>query len=79
MEFASCNCIPHARNIILAGPTGCGKLFLSQVLGQAACRCFLKTRYIQLPDLLDELLKAKTKGIEAFDRTRKQFVKYATS
>ncbi len=76
LELASCNYIPHARNVVLAGPTGCGKSFLSQALGQAACRRFLKTRYIQLPDLLDELLKAKAKGIEAFDRTRKQFVKY---
>ncbi len=29
-----------------------------------------------MPDLLDELLKARAKGIEAFERLRKQFVKY---
>ena len=31
---------------------------------------------IQLPDLLDELKMARTKGVEAFNRLRKQFIKY---
>jgi len=53
-----------------------GKSFLAQALGQAACRRFLKTRYVQLPDLLDELKMARTKGVEAFNRLRKQFIKY---
>ena len=30
----------------------------------------------RLPDLLDELKMARTKGMEAFDRLRKQFIKY---
>ena len=76
LELASCNYVPHARNIVIVGPTGCGKSFLSQALGHAACRRLLKTRYIQLPDLLDELKMARTKGMEAFDRLRKQFIKY---
>jgi DNA replication protein DnaC len=77
LELASCNYIPHAHNIIIVGPTGAGKSYLAQALGQAACRHLLSTRYIQLPDLLDELRLAKAKGPEAFHRLRKQFVKYA--
>jgi DNA replication protein DnaC len=76
LELASCNYIPHARNIIIVGPTGAGKSYLAQALGQAACRRLLSTRYIQLPDLLDELRLAKAKGPEAFHRLRKQFVNY---
>lgn len=76
LELASCNFVPHAQNIILVGPTGAGKSYLAQALGQAACRRFLSTRYIQLSDLLDELNLAKAKGLEAFHRLRKQFVKY---
>ena len=76
LELASCNYVPHARNVVIVGPTGAGKSFLAQALGQAACRRLLKTRYIQLPDLLDELKMARTKGMEAFDRLRKQFIKY---
>ncbi len=77
LELASCNYIPHARNVIIVGPTGAGKSYLAQALGQSACRRFLSTRYVQLSDLLDELKLAKAKGIEAFHRLRKQFVKYS--
>ncbi len=76
LELASCNYIPHARNVIIVGPTGAGKSYLAQALVQSACRRFLSTRYVQLSDLLDELKLAKAKGIEAFHRLRKQFVKY---
>jgi len=74
LELASCNYIPHARNIILVGPTGAGKSYIAQALGQAACRRYLSTRYAQLPDLLDELKMARTKSLEAFRRLRKQLV-----
>ena len=74
LELASCNYIPHARNIILVGPTGAGKSYLAQALGQSACRRFLSTRYVQLPDLLDELKMARDKSTEAFYRLRKQLV-----
>ncbi len=74
LELASCNYIPHARNVILVGPTGAGKSYLAQALGQSACRRFLSTRYVQLPDLLDELKMAGEKSTEAFHRLRKQLV-----
>lgn len=77
LELASCNYIPHAQNIIIVGPTGAGKSYLAQALGHAACRRLISTRYIHLPDLLDELRIAKFKGPEAFQRLRKQFVKYS--
>lgn len=76
LELASCNYIPHAQNILIVGPTGAGKSYLAQALGQAACRRSLSTRYIQLPDLLDELKLAKERGTEAFHRLRKQFINY---
>ena len=75
LELASCNYIPHARNVIIVGPTGAGKSYLAQALGQSACRRFLSTRYVQLSDLLDELNIARARGVEAFHRLRKQFVK----
>jgi len=36
----------------------------------------LTTRYVQLPDLLDELKIAKRRDLEAFNRLRKQIVKF---
>ncbi len=76
LELASCNYIPHAYNVIIIGPTGAGKSYLAQALGQAACRRLLTTRYIYLPDLLDELKLAKAKSMEDFNRLRKQFIRY---
>ncbi len=76
LELASCNYIPYARNVIIVGPTGAGKSYLAQAFGQAACRRLLSVRYIQLPDLLDELRLAKARGPEALHRLRKQFTKF---
>ena len=73
--LASCKYTPHARDVLLVGPTGAGKSYLAQALGQSACRRFLSTRYVQLPDLLDELKLAKETSLESFHRLRKQFVK----
>lgn len=77
LELASCNYIQHARNIIIVGATGAGKSYIAQALGQAACRRLISTKYIQLPDLLDELRIAKVKGPDVFIRLRKQYVKYS--
>lgn len=41
------------------GATGSGKTYLSNALGNAACRNFLHVAYIRLPELLDELMVAK--------------------
>ena len=76
LELASCNYIPHAQNILIVGATGAGKSYLAQALGQAACRLFLSTRYIQLTELLDELKSAKARGSEAFYRLREKFANY---
>ena len=76
LELASCNYIPHARNVIITGPTGAGKSYLAQALGQAACRRLLTVRYVHLPDMLDELKIAKRKDPEIFNRLLKQLVKF---
>lgn len=76
LELASCNYIPHGHNIIIVGPTGAGKSYLAQALGQSACRRLLPTRYVHLPDLLDEFKIAKSKSLEAYNNLRKQYVKY---
>lgn len=74
LELASCNYIPHAKNVIIVGPTGAGKSYPAQALGQAACRKYISTRYVQMPDMLDELRSALTKSDEMFQRVRKRFV-----
>lgn len=77
LELASCNYIQHAKNVIVVGATGAGKSFLAQALGQAACRHYFSTRYIQLPDLLDDFKFARAKGPEVFRRLRKQYLDFS--
>lgn len=53
-EMFSCQYIGYHQSIILQGPTGSGKTYLSCALGKQACLEQIKTRYIRLPDLLME-------------------------
>lgn len=74
-ELASCKYIHHAQNVNIFGATGAGKSYLAQALGQAACRIGIATRYIQLPDLLDDFKIAAANGTERLIALRKKFSK----
>lgn len=73
LELASGQYIRDARNVNIFGATGAGKSYLGQALGQCACRTGIATRYIQLPDLLDECKMAREKSTEALTKLRKYF------
>lgn len=63
LRFASCQYIEDKHHIILKGASGNGKTYLSNALGNAACRKFKSVSYIRMPELLDELNVAKGCGI----------------
>ncbi len=69
--MASCQYISDKHNVIIMGASGNGKSFLSCALGIAACRNFYTVKYIQLPDLLDELTAARGEGV--FKKTMRQY------
>ena len=48
--------------VLITGATGTGKTYLACVLGHAACRHGLSTRYFRLSRLLDELALARADG-----------------
>lgn len=62
LEFSTCRYIADDHHIILKGASGNGKTYISCALGMAACRNYIKTRYIRLPDLLNELTIAYGEG-----------------
>jgi DNA replication protein DnaC len=73
LEFSTCRYISENHHIILKGASGNGKTYIACALGIAACRNFVKVRYIRLPDLLNELAVALGEGtfekvIKAFQR-----------
>jgi DNA replication protein DnaC len=54
------------RNVIVTSPTGAGKSYLVQALGNSACRCGYKVRYIRHPDLC-RCLNIARKNDEYYD------------
>ena len=62
LRYATCKYIDEGHHIILKGASGNGKTYLSNALGNAACRKFKSVRYIRMPEILDELNVAKGCG-----------------
>lgn len=62
LALAACNYIAEKHNIILLGASGAGKTWLACAFGMAACRSYYSTKYIRLPDLLNELAVARGEG-----------------
>ncbi len=62
LRFATCKYIDENHHIILKGASGNGKTYISNALGNAACRKFKTVRYIRMPELLDEINVAKGCG-----------------
>jgi DNA replication protein DnaC len=54
-RLSTCEYIEEHRNVVIMGPTGAGKTFVGCALGMAACRKFLKVKYIRLPEMLTGL------------------------
>ncbi len=62
LEFSTCRYIVEKHHIILKGASGNGKTYIATALGMAACRNFIRVKYIRLPDLLNELAVAHGEG-----------------
>ncbi len=62
LQLSTCRYIHDGHHILLEGVSGNGKTYIACALGIAACRNFLKVRYIRLPELLNDLVIAKGEG-----------------
>jgi DNA replication protein DnaC len=62
LELSQCNWIRNHLNLLITGPTGCGKTYLACALAHKACLQGLTTKYFRLPRLWHELKVAKADG-----------------
>ena len=62
LMLASGKYLESKNNIIIMGASGAGKSYMGCALGAMACRHLVKTRYIRLPELLEDLHIARGEG-----------------
>jgi len=62
LQLAQNTWIQKGLNLIVLGPTGAGKTFISCALGRAACEQNLTVRYFRLPRFFQEIKAAQLEG-----------------
>jgi len=62
LSLSSCDWLAQHRNVLITGPTGVGKTFLSCALAQKACREGYTVEYLRMPRLLEDLALAHADG-----------------
>lgn len=66
LRYAECRWVEDNEVLILISKSGCGKSFLAQSLGNAACRKLHSVRYARLIDIIEDLKRAREDGAHAY-------------
>jgi DNA replication protein DnaC len=61
-QLSTCRWVQEHHNIVLTGPTGVGKTYVSCALAQQACRRGYRALYKRVPRLFEELAVAHADG-----------------
>ncbi len=75
LQLASGKYIRSKNNVIVMGASGAGKSYVGCALGVSACRQHIKTKYIRLPELLEDLHIARGEGM--YKKVLAAYKKYA--
>ena len=63
MPFTTTTWITNAQNLIITGPTGCGKTYIAEAIGLQACSMGFPVVKIRYPLLFEEIHAAKGTGM----------------
>lgn len=72
-RLATCQWIRDRETLIIISSTGSGKSYISQALGNAACRQGIPTRYTRLQDMLEQIDRARLDGQGEYYRKVDEF------
>ncbi|NEG54776.1 ATP-binding protein [Bifidobacterium platyrrhinorum] len=72
-RLATCQWIRDRETLIIISSTGSGKSYISQALGNAACRQGIPTRYTRLQDMLEQINRARLDGQGEYYRKVDEF------
>lgn len=62
LDLAQNRWITAHQNILFTGPSGSGKSYIAQALGNNACRAGIMVQYLRMPKLLVALMQARADG-----------------
>ena len=62
LQLSTGKYIKNKNNVIVMGAAGAGKSYIGCALGISACRNLIKTKYIRLPEILEDLNIARGEG-----------------
>lgn len=61
-RWAECRWVEDREVMVMISRSGCGKSYIAQALGNAACRRLIRTRYTRLQDVCDDLNRSRVAG-----------------